>query len=275
MSRVSQVLCASVLAVADARSRGRAPPYARTVAGAADTSAAEVRGSVRGLGRLFARALATHRDEWVEIATAAAISLIPAAALQGILRSAAESLGDERVVAQVALTVAWVGAGAVGYFFLSGVIAQIVVERRGGAVHPRLADIARSLPYGQLLLADLVISAGTAAGLELLIVPGIVFAALFALAPVLIETRHLRAAAAMRRSRELVRGAFWETLVLLVAAFGLVALLALPLDALIAEVLSGPAELEHGIAALLAGIAIKPFAAIALVELAIELDESR
>lgn len=226
------------------------------------------------LRALFAKAIRTHREEWGEIAVAALVAIVPAAAIQGVLRALAERAdGGDAVVAQVALTAASVGVGALAYFFVCGVVAQISLERRGLGRRPSLRELARTLPYGSLLAVDAIVAIGTAVGLVLLIVPGVVFGTWFALAAPLIETRHMRAREAMRRSRELVRRAFWQTLVLLLIALGAVALLALALNLLVAELIDARAEVEHAIAALLAGIAIKPFAAVVTVELAIELDE--
>lgn len=249
------------------------PSYARRVSGDATSNGGNGPAERLSLRGLFAKALETHRDEWGEIAVAALVAIVPAAAAQGVLRALAERAGDDAVVVQVALTAASVGVGALAYFFVCGVVAQIALERRGLGHRPSLREVGRTLPYGSLLAVDAMVSIGTAIGLVLLIVPGAVFGTWFALAPALIETRHLRAIEAMRRSRELVRRAFWHTLALLLIALGVVALLALALNLLVAELIDARAEVEHAIAALIAGISIKPFAAVVTVELAIELDE--
>lgn len=250
------------------------PSYARRVHGDATSDGGNGPGAQRRLRTLFAKAVETQREEWGAIAVAALVALVPAAAVQGVLQALVERADGDAFVVQVVLTAASVGVGALAYFFVCGVVAQIALERRGLGRRASLRELAGSLPYGSLLAVDLIVSIGTVIGLVLLIVPGVVFGTWFALAPALIETRHMRALEAMRRSRELVRHAFWHTLALLLIALGVVALLALGLKLLVAELIDARAEVEHGISALLAGIAIKPFAAVVTVELAIELDES-
>ena len=119
---------------------------------------------------------------------------------------------------------------------------------------------------------DLLVSAGTAIGLELLIVPGVVFGTWFALAPVLVETHHLHARSALERSRDLVRGHFVSVMcVLMLVLFGTVAV-SEALHWISAAVTPGPGAVEYAAAALVAGAFVKPFAAVVTVELALELD---
>jgi hypothetical protein len=201
------------------------------------------------------------------------IALAPAAVLQALLEREAASLSD-RPVLLVVLTVEAVAAGALGYFFLSGVVAQIATARRRGGDAPGLREVARTLPWRNLLVVDLIVSAGTAIGLQILVVPGLVFATWFGLAAVLVETRHLGPRAALERSRRIVRGHFWLVFTVLAATLALVPGLAYPLEALVAAILPWASQVEWAIAALLAGVIVKPFSAVVTVELAIELDEA-
>ncbi len=162
-----------------------------------------------------------------------------------------------------------------GYFFLSGVIAQIAVARRRGGEPPTLREVARDFPWRNLLIVvDLIVSSGTAIGLQLLVVPGLVFATWFGLAAVLVETRHLGPRAALERSRELVRGRFWIVFTLLAGTLALVTGLAYPLETVVGAILPWASQVEYAIAALIAGVIVKPFSAVVTVELAIELDEA-
>jgi hypothetical protein len=217
------------------------------------------------------QAFATHRRNWGAITVAALITLVPAAVVQGLLASAAEDV--ESPVAAAALGAVAVGAGLLGYFVLSGVIAQIVLARRRAAGRARFLNIARSLPYAALLVVDLTIAAVTAIGLELLIVPGVVFATWFALAPALIETRHLRPAAALRRSRALVRGRFSQVLGLVTATLVVASTLGIAFAFLVRSLLAAPDAADLAIASLAASLVVKPITAVVTVELAIELDE--
>ena len=236
-----------------------------------ETQASDFTPSLAGIVR---RAAATHRGHWGTIAAAAIISLTPGALLQGLAAWMAtrESTG---VAALVVVIVAGAGAGMLGYFFLNGVIAQIAVARRRGQERPGLAGIARELPWRNLIVVDLIVSAGTAIGLELLILPGLVFGTRFSLATVLVETRSLEPRAALARSRELTRGCFLRVLVLLVVPLAGVSALAYVLDGAIAGVFPWGEYVERGIAALIAAAVLKPFTSVLTVELAIELDEHR
>ena len=78
----------------------------------------------------------------------------------------------------------------------------------------------RSLPWGALILADLLAAVIILAGLVALIIPGLVAITLLAVVGPVIEIEHQRAVAALRRSAHLVRPHFWR-----VAAFGTVPLL--------------------------------------------------
>jgi hypothetical protein len=103
---------------------------------------------------------------------------------------------------------------ALGEVFFAGLVVAVLTAARTGAERPTLRSLARNLPWGRLVAADLIITLGTALGLVLLIVPGVVFFAWFALAAPLIEIEGLRLRAAFRRSRRLVRGHFWPVLLL-------------------------------------------------------------
>ena len=73
----------------------------------------------------------------------------------------------------------------------------------------------RSLPWGSLILADLLATLIIVAGLLALIVPGLVAITLLAVVGPVIEIEHRAALGALRRCVHLVRPHFWR-----VAAFG-------------------------------------------------------
>lgn len=217
-------------------------------------------------------AFATHQRNWGAIAVAALVTLVPAAVIQGVLASVAEDIDSP--IAAAALGAVAAATGLLGYFVLTGVIAQIVLAQRRAVARAGFLDIARSLPFAALLIVDLTIAAGTAIGLELLIVPGVVFATWFALAPALIETRHLRPVAALRRSRALVRGRFVRVLGLVTAALVVASALGIAFAFLLRGLLDAPDAADLAIASLAASLIVKPITAVVTVELAIELDEA-
>jgi hypothetical protein len=226
---------------------------------------------VRVLRGIIRRALTTQRGSWGTVAIAALVALVPAAVLQGVLESAADGLSD-RPAAFFLLAASAVGSSLLGYYFLSGVVAQIVVARRDGGAPPGLAEIARRLPYGRLLAVDLLASAAVVVGLELAVIPGIVLGTWFALAPALVETNHLRPRAALARSRELTRGHFGLVLALALLPLALVPAVTVVLELLGERLIDAPGAVRWGLASLVAGLLVKPFAAVVTVELAVELD---
>jgi len=57
---------------------------------------------------------------------------------------------------------------------------------------------------------------GTAIGLLLLVIPGLIFMAYFSISPALVKFEHRGVWGAMRRARELVRGNFWRVMLIVV-----------------------------------------------------------
>ncbi|MDP9228128.1 MAG: hypothetical protein M3M99_03630, partial [Actinomycetota bacterium] len=75
-----------------------------------------------------------------------------------------------------------------------------------------LLEIVASVRYLALIAVDVLIAIGTALGLVLLIVPGILFATYTYVAPVLIELQDVSIRRSFSKSLELVRGHFWPVL---------------------------------------------------------------
>lgn len=123
-----------------------------------------------------------------------------------------ESVGDALNLAVVPLAVA-VGLG--GEALYAGVVAAAVLQWRAGH-DVSIAALARSLPYGRLIVADIALALGFAAGIALLVVPGLVFAAYYSLTPALIKLESRTVRGGFTRSRELVQGNFWPVLALVV-----------------------------------------------------------
>jgi hypothetical protein len=228
------------------------------------------------LRAVIPRGLGTLRAQWGAIVGVSALVLIPTAALQGqVLVESGDEL-DSGWFATSLLVIAAVAVSGLGYFFLKGVIAQIVVAYRGDHERPSLGSIAVSLPYATLIAVDLILVLGVTLGLALLVIPGIVIGTWFALAPILVETEHLGIRRAFRRSRELVRGNFWEVLLILFTTLALVGGLHWAIEELTEEAAGGLSEdLETGIGLLLAGILVKPVGAVITIELCLALSASK
>jgi hypothetical protein len=94
-------------------------------------------------------------------------------------------------------------------------------EKTGPAADgSRIRDVLRSLPWGSLILADLLATLIIVVGLVALIIPGLIAITLLAVVGPVIELEHQPALAGLRRSVHLVRPHFWP-----VAAFATLPLL--------------------------------------------------
>jgi len=89
-----------------------------------------------------------------------------------------------------------------------------------GAHGTRIRDVLRALPWGSLILADLLATLIIVAGLLALIIPGLIAITLLAVVGPVIEIEHRHAVAGLRRAAHLVRPHFWR-----VAAFATLPLL--------------------------------------------------
>ena len=122
-----------------------------------------------------------------------------------------------------------------GAVFLSGFLCRLVTvsehrktehgKTEHGKTGPeaegsRIRDVLRSLPWGSLILADLLVTLIVLIGLVALIVPGLIAITLLSVAGPVIELERQHAVAGLRRCVQLVRPHFWR-----VAALGTVPLL--------------------------------------------------
>jgi hypothetical protein len=93
----------------------------------------------------------------------------------------------------------------------------------------RIRDVLRSLPWGSLILADLLTTLIIVVGLVALIIPGLIAITLLAVVGPVIELEHHPAVAGLRRCVHLVRPHFWRVAVFatlpLLLANGIVAFL--------------------------------------------------
>ena len=126
-----------------------------------------------------------------------------------------DDLEGTRIVTLPLALAAQVAASSLGEVFFAGVVMSAVSESMEGHERPPLGKLVRALPYGGLIVVDLLFSLGLAFGLVLLIVPGIVFFARYVMAAPLLELQRGGVRASFRRSRALARGHWLWILVLL------------------------------------------------------------
>jgi hypothetical protein len=177
------------------------------------------------------------------------------------------------ILGLLVLGLAHTASSLLGEVFYAGVVVAALAERRTGARRP-LAHIASTLPYGRLILADVLYALIVIAGFLVLVAPGLVFLTWFALAGPVVEIEGRGAVPALRRSRELVRGRFWPV-------FAVVIPIVLVTDGLtefasaLATWAVGNTLLGDWAGAVLAGALAAPMYAVAVVVLAYRLIELR
>ncbi|HET9592799.1 MAG TPA: hypothetical protein VFP17_07775 [Solirubrobacterales bacterium] len=172
-----------------------------------------------GFGRRLA---ATYADIWrtywgwmPSLLIFAALVFVPLGLLDALsLQVDVDSLDLTSGIEIAALLLA-VGAvtmtGLLGEIFFSGAIAISLTHPHGeGPPGPR--EIAGRIKYGRLVVVDIAFVAIVALGLLLGLVPGLLAFVFLGLAGPIVEIEERSAAAALRRSFQLVRGSFWLVL---------------------------------------------------------------
>ena len=125
------------------------------------------------------------------VAVVALVLFIPPAILTAFAQPIVEE--QEVLVPGGGVVLALVLAGIlrlIGPVVYAGYLDEAVGAEYFGGKRHRMATVVRSLPWGPLLVADLVVVIGTAVGLSLLVVPGIVFYLFVGLVgPVIVQER--------------------------------------------------------------------------------------
>lgn len=107
----------------------------------------------------------------------------------------------------------------VGTTFYAGLLDKVVGEFELGEEPEPIMQVLRTLPYGSLIVADILITVLSIIGALFLVIPGLIIFTLFAITGPVINIEQVGALRGMRRSAELVRPNFW--LVLFVVALPL------------------------------------------------------
>ena len=193
--------------------------------------------SAVGIGAVLAAAARAGRRYWWRILSVAVVVSVVTTLVEIVVRDFIDRT-DLPVV-----LVADVSASAVsllGAVFLSGFLCRLVGREEDGREAVSVREVVRTLPWGRLVGADLLVALLAAIGLLVLVVPGLVVINLFALVGPVIETENRKVTAALRRSAQLTRRHFW-TVALLVT---LPVAVAGEIESATPEPVSVPAALE-------------------------------
>jgi hypothetical protein len=157
-------------------------------------------------------AFGTYRRRFGVIAGAALVVFGISATVDLLADVLADEAGDDPAL--VALVLTMMGLSVFGTEFFAGLMDRVAGEEERG--HPRqpLRRILRTLPYGRLIAADVLLAVGTALFSLALVVPGIVFFTFFSLVGPVVVMEDRKVRDAFGRSRRLVRGHFWLVFIL-------------------------------------------------------------
>lgn len=201
------------------------------------------------------------------------------AAVVFLITNLASSVLAESVGANSSLSAFLVGVAAfaviiVGSFWLQGAFVLAVQDVRDGSFDATTDQIFQKVkPFlGQLVLAGFLGALGIAAGMILLVVPGLVLLTWWALLSPVLVLEHTGVGGAFARSRELVRGHGWTVFGVMLAT-GLLSLVA---DSVLTGILGFlPGLLGRWIGGALSGAIVAPFGAIAVTIMYFKLVERR
>jgi hypothetical protein len=127
----------------------------------------------------------------------------------------ADGLEPGELAALLVAVVLQVTTATIGEVFYAGVAMTAVTESMEGRPRAPVGRVMRTLPYGRLIVVDVLFAVGLAIGLGLLVVPGLIFFARYILVAPVVELERGGVAYSFRRSRELARGHAVALLVLL------------------------------------------------------------
>lgn len=171
------------------------------------------------IGRVFAGSGRCLRQQWRPLLVLSVLVEIPVFVTRlfvhdhGVLHI---EIGDRSPVLEVGWALlALTFYTNLAHHLLVGVIERLVGAEREGHLPPRLGSLVRTLPWGALIAADLLLTVAITVGVVLFIVPGVVLAVWFAFVPVILSFERPAFFTAFRSSRELVRGSFWPLLTVL------------------------------------------------------------
>jgi hypothetical protein len=141
--------------------------------------------------------------------TSAAFDTLANRALRDL---AGHNLGDVGLTLLVALLTGPLSFSTAGLVLYAGMLDGVVGHHLHGHERLHVWSALRTLPWGRLLAADVILIAATTVGAALFVVPGLIIFTLFCLVGPLVNIEDIGVAAAFRRSAALVRPRPWPTL---------------------------------------------------------------
>jgi hypothetical protein len=151
----------------------------------------------------------TSRRHWKPLLVVAIAVFVPIGLLD-VLNHHVQDLDPDELSGPQFIGVALIAfsqgiTALLGEVLFAGVVAAAVSETHGGHA-ASLWTLLRTLPYVTVISIDILFSLGLALTLLLLIVPGVIFFARYALAAPLAKIEHLGIRDSFKRSAQIARG---------------------------------------------------------------------
>ena len=157
----------------------------------------------------------SYRHRFGRVVIAAAL-VFGATAVIGAAINDFVNRSDENFIVYI-IAFAGTAMSQVGITFYAGLLDKVVGEFELGEEPEPVGHVLRTLPYGSLIVADILITIATAVGMIFFLIPGLILFTLFAIAGPVINIEYVGALRGMRRSAALVRPHFWLVFLLVSA----------------------------------------------------------
>ncbi len=192
--------------------------------------------------------------------------LMPAAAVVFVFTGIIAAL---LVVASPALALVAVVIDLVAGTLFTGMVVELVADVQDGRRDSRPGQLLRAVTpvLGQLILVGIIAGIGIVIGFILIIIPGLILVTIWSVAAPVVVLEHPGAFAALKRSRELVKGNGWQV-------FGVILVLyiAVAVVSFIVEAAAESAGSAAGVVVrVIVGVLTAPLAALAAAVLYFEL----
>ncbi|MGO9759827.1 MAG: YciC family protein [Solirubrobacteraceae bacterium] len=155
--------------------------------------------------------------------------LMPAAAVVFVFTGIIAAL---LVAASPALALIALIVDLVATTLFTGMVVELVADVQDGKRDASPGQLLRAVTpvLGQLILVGIVAGIGIVVGFILIIIPGLILITIWSVAAPVVVLEHPGVFAALRRSRELVRGSGWQVFGVILVLYIVVALLALIIE---------------------------------------------
>jgi hypothetical protein len=159
--------------------------------------------------------------------------------------------------------------GSLSHHFLAGLLERVVASERHGHHRPTLNEVLRDLPWGRLVVADLLLTAMIVVGLTAFVIPGLLVVTWFAIVLPLVNLERQPVLPTFARSYRLVRGHSWKVAFVALSSFAIPELIIGSAAAFVHEITHD--VVTNAIAHAIPAIILLPIAALPIVILAFEL----